>query len=141
MGLHNYDPANVKLVAGPVLVEGYAEGSMVNVESNADLFTLQSGSDGESTRSKSNNRSARVTVNLMPGAAANIGLGVLLGLDKASGLGIFSMVLIDLSTGTKFSAENCWIVKEPGYDFQTEAQSREWIFETDNLDANYGAAV
>ena len=61
MGLHNYDPANVKLVAGPVLVEGYAEGSMVNVESNADLFTLQTGSDGESTRSKSNNRSARVT--------------------------------------------------------------------------------
>lgn len=141
MGLHAYDPKNVKLVFGVVLVEGFAEGSMVNVQYNADRFTLQSGSDGESSRSASNNNSARITVNLMPGAASNIGLGAALTADKATGAGIFPLALTDLSTGTTFIAKDAWIVRDPGYDYQTEAQSREWIFETDNLDSVYGAAV
>lgn len=141
MPLHQYDPKNVKLVFGAVLVEGYAEGSFVNVEYNEDLFSLQIGSDGESSRSKSNNRSARITVNLMPGAAANIGLGAALAADKAAGAGVFPLALTDLSTGSSFIAEGAWIVRDPGYDFQTEAQARQWIFETDNLEAVYGAAV
>lgn len=141
MGFHAYDPKNVKLVFGAVLVEGFAEGSMINVEYNGDLFTLQVGSDGESSRSKTNNNSARLTIQLMPGAAANIGLGAALSADKAAGAGIFPLQLTDLSTGTTFIAENAWVVRDPGYDFQTEAQPREWILETDNLEAIYGAAL
>lgn len=141
MGFHAYDPKNVKLVFGPVLVEGFAEGSFVNVEYNADFFTLQVGSDGESSRSKSNNNSARLTVQLMPGAAANIGLGAALAADKAIGAGVFPLALTDLSTGSTFIAENAWVVRDPGYDYQTEAQPREWVFETDNLQSVYGAAL
>lgn len=139
--MHSYDPKNVKLVFGPVLVEGFAEGSFVNVEYNEDQFTLQVGSDGESSRSKRNNNSARLTVQLMPGAAANAALSAILSADKAAGAGIFPVALTDLSTGTTFAGANAWLVRDPGYDFQTEAQPREWIIETDNLESFYGAAA
>ena len=118
MGFHQYDPANVKLIFGPVLVEGYAEGSTVNVEYNNDQFTLQVGSDGESSRSKSNNNSARLTVMLMPGAAANIGLGAALTADKAIGLGVFPLALTESVPRTL----TVWIAPEGASELDVEVQ-------------------
>lgn len=141
MGFQAYDPANVKLVVGTTLVEGFAEGSFCNLEFNEDLFSLQVGSDGESARSKKNNMSGRLTIRLMPGAAANIPLGIQLNADRALGAGIAPFKLTDLSTGTTFSAANSWIVKDPGHDFQTEAQAKEWVIESDNIVTVHGAAV
>ena len=141
MTKHQYDPAQVKMTFGGAIIEGYAEGSFINVQYNADLFALTVGSDGEATRSKSNNKSARVTVTLMPGALANAILGGFQKADDAGGVGVLPLSITDLSTGSSFIAEGAWIVKPPDYDFQTEAQPREWIIETDNLLQLVGAAV
>lgn len=139
--LHQYDPAEVHFVFGGVLIDGYADGSFLNVEFNVDLFTLLVGADGCATRSKSNNRSARITCMLMPGSTGNLKLNAALAADKAGGLGVLPALLTDLSTGTTFATEGMWVVKDPGYDFQTEAQPKEWVLETDNLESLHGAAV
>ena len=141
MGLHQYDPKEVTLIFGGALITGYAEGSFINVEYNGDLFTLQVGSDGEGTRSKSNNSSARITVTLMSGSIGNLLLNAALQADKAGGAGALPLALTDLSTGTSFVAEGAWVVRDPGRDFQTEGQPTEWILEAHELVSAYGAAV
>lgn len=138
---HQYDPKQVSLILGGALITGFAEGSFINIEYNADLFTLSVGSDGESTRSKSNNNSARITVTLMSGAVGNALLNVAFQADKAAGAGAVPLAITDPSTGTLFASEGAWVVKDPGKDFQTEGQPMEWIIETDNLQSFYGAAI
>ena len=141
MTLHQYDPKGVTLVFGGALITGFAEGTFINVEYNNDQFALAVGSDGEATRSKSNNNSARITVTLMGGAVGNALLNIPFQADKAGGLGVVPLAINDASTLTSFAAEGAWIVKDPGKDFQTEGQPMEWIIETDNLLSVYGAAV
>lgn len=141
MTLHQYDPKEVSLIFGGALITGYAEGSFINVEYNGDLFTLQVGTDGEATRSKSNNNSARVTVTLMPGATGNALLNAAFQADKAGGAGAVPLAITDPSTASVFGAEGAWVTKDPGRDFQTEGQPIEWVIETDNLQSFYGAAV
>ncbi len=141
MGLHQYDPKQVSLIFGGALITGFAEGSFINIEYNNDLFTLAVGSDGEATRSKSNNNSARVTVTLMPGSVGNALLNTAFQADKAGGAGALPLAITDRSTGSSFAAEGAWVVKDPGKDFQTEGQPMEWMLETDNLQSVYGAAV
>ncbi len=140
MGLHQYDPKEVTLVFGGALITGYAEGSFINIEYNGDLFALAVGSDGEGTRSKSNNSSARITVTLMSGSVGNRLLGAALSADKAAGAGAVPLVVTDLSTGSSFAAEGAWVVRDPGIDFQTEGQPIEWILEAHELQSFYGSA-
>lgn len=141
MPLHQYDPNNVTVVFGGALIDGFADGSFVNVEYNNDLFSLSVGADGEASRSKSNDRSARVTVTLMPGSTGNLILNAAIRLDEATNGGVVPLLVTDLSTGTTFAAEGCWVTKDPGSDFQTEAQTVEWVLETDRMIANHGAAA
>src|SRR3990172_2093317 len=96
--MHQFDPANVKFVFGGALITGYAEGSFVTIEYNEDSFKLLGGADGEATRSKSNNRSAQVTLRLMPGSSGNLILGAAQTADQAAGLGVLPLVITDLST-------------------------------------------
>ncbi len=141
MTLHQYDPKQVSLIFGGSLITGFAPDSFINVEYNVDLFSLLVGADGEGSRSKSNNNSARVTVTLMPGSVGNALLNVAFQADKAGGAGAAPLAITDPSTGTLFASEGAWVVRDPGKDFQGEAQPMEWILETDNMQSFYGAAV
>lgn len=141
MPLHSYDPKNITLIYDQVVIEGFADGSFVNVEYNADSWTFRKGSDGNGVRSKTNDQSARFTITLMPGATGNLPLNRNLQADKVSNSGVKPISLIDSSTGDFFVAEGAWVVREPGQDYQTEAQNREWILEADDVQSNYGASV
>lgn len=141
MGFHAYDPADIKLVFGVILIDGYADGSFVNVTANSDLFTMQKGADGETTRSKSNDRSARVVVRLMPGSAANIALSAQFNSDLAANAGVVPIELTDLGIGTVMGGANAWIVREPGRDYQVESQAIEWTIDVADLSIVHGAAL
>lgn len=141
MGFHQYDPDKVTLVFAGALITGFAPGSFLNITYNQDLFTLLIGADGEGTRSKSNNSSAIIDLRLMPGSSGNLILNSLFAADKVSGAGAQPLVITDPSRGTTFAAESAWIRREPGYDFQQEAQPMAWQLECSSLQSFYGAAV
>jgi hypothetical protein len=135
MALRQYDPAKVLITLGNDLLSGYADGTFLNVEQNEDSYTLQMGTDGEGTRTRTNNESARITVTLMQSSASNDVLSALHELDKAIGFGAGCVPLLikDFSGRSIFSAEKAWIVKPPSSEFGREATGREWMIETDKL--------
>jgi len=135
-----YDPKSVVIVFGPVLVTGFADGTFLSVDFNEDAFSLQMGTDGEGTRSKTNNESATITFTLMQSSQANTLLSALHGLDllSPSGDGIVPLLIKDLNGDSLYSAETAWIRKRPTSEFGREAGPREWTIETDNLAAVVG---
>lgn len=140
MALRVYDPKLVIITLGSIPMSGFADGTFLNVDYNEDAFSLQVGSDGEGTRTRSNNNSARVSISLMQSSASNDLLSALHELDKAApgGIGAVPLLIKDLSGRSLFVAEKAWIVKAPAAEFGREAAAREWVIETDDLKAFHG---
>ncbi len=136
MALKVYAADEVQVVFGGVaLTKGQADGEFLKIEQNEDAFTLQMGTDGEGTRSKTNNRSATLTVMLMQTADANDQLSAIHEVDKSTpgGPGVLPFIVKDNSGRALYMAETCWIKKAPPVSFGREAGPREWIFETNSL--------
>lgn len=140
--MQQYDPKNVVMTFGPALIDGYAPDSFISIERNADSFALLIGSDGEAARSASNNKSARITVRLMPGSVGNAVLKAALMADEAGGAGVLPLTITDSSVTPPrvHAAESAWVVRDPDIDYQTEAQPIEYILETDRMISTTGIA-
>lgn len=131
-----YAADEVEVIFGPIpLNKGTADGEFLRIEQNEDAFTTQVGTDGETTRSKTNNRSCRMTVTLMQTSDTNDLLSATHELDKNApgGPGILPFIVKDMSGRTLHMAETAWIVRAPTASFGREAGPREWIFETNFL--------
>lgn len=135
---HTYDPAQVILNYDGKDITGFADGTFLGIEFNADAFTLVVGADGESTRAKSNNRSGRVTFTLQQASLSNDVLNAIAEADRLSNSGARKLMVKDAGGGTLAQATAAWIVRKPKSEFAKEAENREWILETGNLDYNLG---
>ena len=136
-----YGPDEVTIVFGAIPISsGYADGDFCTVEFDEDAFSLQVGTDGEGARSKSNNRSATITISLMQTADANDLLSAQhqLDLNSAGGVGIVPLLIADRSGRSLYVAQKAWIQKMPGATFGREAGPREWVIRTNNLIAHTG---
>jgi hypothetical protein len=135
-----YDPASVLMSFAGIPIRGFADGTMVNIEFNEDAFSLQMGTDGEGTRSKTNNRSAKVTISLMQSSDTNDLLSGVhtLDLNSPGGDGVGPLLIKDGQGRSLFLAEKAWIMKSPGAEYGREATAREWVFEMSELIAVYG---
>lgn len=132
-----YDPKQVKILLDGALISGYADGTFVNIEFNNDAYSLLVGADGESVRSKSNDRSAKITFTLLPTSRANAILDAFQKTDRLTNLGRFAISIVDMLTGTNFLAPAAWVVKDPGQDFQKEAQAKTWVCETASCETTH----
>lgn len=138
--LNTYDPAQLTMVFAGIPIDGFADGTFVNCERNEDAWTLQVGSDGEACRSKSNNKSGRITFTLGQWSNSNDLLSALANTDEntPNGDGIGPLLVKDLSGRSLFTAEKGWIVKQAAAGWSREAESREWIVETNELNVFVG---
>jgi hypothetical protein len=137
---HVYDPASLVVVFFGIPMQGFAEDSVVEVAYNEDAFTLQMGVDGDGTRSKTNNRSAQITVSLMQSSLVNDLLNQVhqLDLNSPNGLGIGPLLIKDLNGRSLHAADKAWIMKSPDAAYAKEAGAREWVIETASLVSSYG---
>lgn len=135
MTMHTYSADEVIVTFGAVILGGFADGSFITVEQNEDSFSLVVGSDGDACRSKSNNRSSRITATLLQSSAVNDLLSAIHNIDinSANGDGINPILVKDKTGRTLHTAEKAWIVKPPSTVFAREPENREWVFETDNM--------
>lgn len=133
MSVAIYNPKEVIITVGGNIISGFADGSFVTVERNEDAFTLQVGTDGEGTRTKTNNRSGRFTFSLMQSSDSNSVLTALALTDEISSAGAVPVMVKDQSGSSLYLAETAWIVKMANSEFTREAGPREWIMETDVL--------
>ena len=132
--LKTYDPGQVSVTFGPVILSGFADGEQIVVEPNVESFTLHMGAQGDGARTRSRDKSARVTVRLLQTSASNDLLSAIQNLDRAGGLGIFPLMVKDNGGRSIHLAENAWLVAPPSSAYGAEAGAREWIFETDSME-------
>ena len=135
-----FDPKDCKVVAGGILITGFAEDSYVEIEFQTKRWSMKVGADGEGIFSKSNDRSAIVKIVLMPSAASNLALDGFLQADAIDNLGTFPISITDLSTGTVHSGLECKVLTPPKKSYKKEAEPIEWEIGVLEMISNYGAA-
>src|ERR1035437_9000029 len=135
MATKTYDPALLVVVVNGILMSGFAENSVVDVERINGMFSLQMGADGTSTRSKSNDKSGRITLHLMQTSASNDIMSLFALIDETidSG-GKFPVMIKDLGGRALHSSDEAWVVGMPKSGNTNKAGPREWMIETGNLD-------
>lgn len=133
MAFYKYNSADVTIIVNGIIISGFADGTFVTVERDEDAFTKQVGTDGEVTRSKSNNKTGSVTITLMQSSASNGDLTVMHALDELTGNGVGPFLMRDGSGNSKYAAENAWIRKYPSAEYGREATGREWVIDVDKL--------
>lgn len=137
-----YDANQVTLSVADILIDsGFAEGAFVEVEQNEEDFKIVVGTDGSVTRSKTNNKSAKVIVRLLQTSDGNAQLSALNRLDKAqpNGAGVGAFLLKDRTSGTVlYQGEHCWIAKPPKVTMDKVATPREWELAVAELDRTDG---
>lgn len=133
MAFATYVADQVAVIVGGVPMEGFADGSRVTVEFDEQQFTKVTGSDGLTTRSKSNNYAGNITITLQQSSRSNDVLSGLWNADRVSNSGVVPILIKDNSGRTLWAAEHAWVQQMPSQEFAKEVSDREWILDTDKL--------
>ena len=91
------------------------------------------GTDGEGTRSKSNDRSGQVEVTLMQTSLSNDFLSQIAIADEQENAGLGPLLIKDVNGTFLAAAEQAYIKKISDAENARESGPRTWIIETDNL--------
>lgn len=126
-----YNADEVSMVFGALpIAGGLNDGEFCKIEMVSDAFEDVAGTDGEVTRTKTNDRRATVTLTLMQTSDWNKALSLLHEADKntAGGTGVLPLLIKDNNGIGIWTAKDAWIVKAPDLTFDRTATSREWQF-------------
>lgn len=130
-----YDSNRVQVSFAAVPVQGYADGEFLSITREADAFTSVVGTDGEVSRSKSNDRRATIEIKLMSTSPTNDLFSAILSgdINANGGAGVGAFLVVDLSGASLYSAGNAWITKGPDVTYGREATERTWVLQVDKL--------
>jgi len=131
--LNHYDPKEVLITFGEILLEGYADDTFVRIDPNADNAQLFMGVDGQGTRGIINDKSATISFILAASSKSNPLLSALAKLDRATGAGVRPLLVKDKSGTSLFVAPTAWIQREPTREYGAMPGTREWTIVTDEL--------
>ena len=132
-----YDANEVTVsVAGLPIESGFDDGEFCRIEQETDDFTDKVGTDGEVTRSKTNDRRATISIILMQSSTGNSLLSVLSNIDRlaGNGAGVGPLLVRDRQGLALYAAAECWISKPPDVSFDREPTAREWTLRCASLE-------
>ncbi len=143
MSLGIYDPNEISIVWGAIVIGEFADGTFVTAARNNQAFNLKMGAGGGATRAKSNDKSGTITFTLLQHADENLLLSAQAALDENTpkGDGISSFELKDNNGTTLCTAAFAWLQKQADVSYAQEGENREWVLETDNLQLAVGGNV
>lgn len=129
--VRTYNPARVLVLVGGVPLQGFSDGTFVEIAPMSDRVTSKSGADGEVARSIGTDKRHTITITLQQTSPSNDALSAMLLADELSGGGLPVPVMVqDLSGRTVFSADRSWISKAPSLTYASEIEDRTWTMET-----------
>ena len=134
---HIYDPNEVSIVVCGIPIEGgFADGTFIEVDQDANDFDDIVGTDGDVTRSKTNDRRGTITITLMQSSESNALLSALSNVDrsKSNGAGVGPLLIKDNQGTTFFAGEHSWIQKPPAAAFGKTAGPRAWLVRVADLE-------
>lgn len=129
-----YDSNQVQVAFAGVPVQGYADGDFLTINHEADAFSDVVGTDGQVSRSKTNDRRATVEIILMSTSPTNDLFSAIYkaDLEAPGGAGVGSFLVTDLN-GTSLYTGQGWIMRAPDVTYGREANERTWTLRIDSL--------
>lgn len=135
-----YDADMVTCILGTIPMEGFAEDGMITIEYGSEVFTDVTGVDGQTTRSKTLNDTATVTIKLMQSSKTNDLLSALLNADRRApnGAGVVPLYIRDRNGRSLHTAAYAWISEWPSVNYERGATSREWTIRCASMEMTIG---
>jgi len=141
MAIKTFDPAQIAVIVGPHIVEGFANEEFVSVSFQDDDWEHTSGADGEEMRTKKNDRRAVMTLTLLQSSASNDYLSGLRAADQASNNGVVPVLLKDNNGSTIIESVGGWIGRNPDVAMGKSPSNREWMIHLSNATAFVGGST
>ncbi len=133
-----YDPKEVQLIFGAAIINGFADGSFITVERTSDTWGKFVGSTGEVARAKTNDKSGRLTFQLIQTSASNDILSAFAITDELTNAGILPLLIKDNLGTTILAAAQAWIVKPANVEYARDIVNREWMIDCSSIDMFIG---
>lgn len=133
MGAKTYSPKKVAVIVAGYIINGYADGTFVNVERAADTFTKVVGADGEVGRVHSADRSGKITITLQQTSESNDVLSALQQADELTLSGKFPVAVKDNNGTSLYVAGDAWVMKPVNSEYASTMSTREWTIECADL--------
>lgn len=128
--IKTYNPKEVVVACGTHIVSGYADDSFISIEPNGDGITKKVGCDGEIARSISPDNTYKVKITLLQNSDSNSFFSNIADYDRATGNGLFPVLIKDLRGGLLFATEAAWVIKKSPTTRGKETNNREWEIDT-----------
>lgn len=136
--IKTYDPALVVLSVIGNTITGFAEGTMIEIDRNADSFTLNVGSGGSAARVASADKSGTIKFTLQQTAAANDILSAALAKDELTKLGTGPTLVKDASGRTTAGGKDSFILRPAPVTLSNGIEGRQWTIVVPKLELFVG---
>lgn len=139
MSAATYQPSKVRAVWGSIPLRGFMDGTFISVQRSEDVFTRTVGAYGDNTRVQSHDRGGEITFTLQLASPVNDLLSAQMRIDELFASAVYPFILRDLNGTTVCSAANAWLRRPANVEYMTDAVSREWMLDADDIDMNVGS--
>lgn len=137
--LFNYIPESVVcLVAGVLPVEGFVDGTFINIEKNKVPFQSITTPDGTTARLQNEDQTYSVRITIHNGSSSNDVLTKLWQLDEITGRGKFPLLIKDGSGTDLFFSTTTWIEQPPSIVKSNSVDARTWVLKSAYAIVNIG---
>jgi hypothetical protein len=125
-----YDPKKVIITLGGVPINGYADGTFVQIDPNSEAWTKKVGADGEVARGLSNDNTHTIQITLLQTSLSNTYLRTVMNADKLTGLGMLTLSFMDLNSGEAHFWPQAWVTTDPSLGRAKETTDVQWTIHT-----------
>tara|TARA_R110000744_G_C19371770_1_gene563159 strand:+ start:30824 stop:31327 length:504 start_codon:yes stop_codon:yes gene_type:complete len=137
--LLTYSPEDITiLIAGLFPLEGYTDGTFVNITKDIPPYTSSTAADGTLSRVHRVSSSYTIRITLMNTSPSNDILTKLWQIDELTETGKFPLIVKDqLGSSLLFSATS-WVEQVPSMYFANRITDREWVIRCSQAAINIG---
>jgi hypothetical protein len=126
----SYDPSQVIVTVGGVILSGWSDGDAIIARRNEEMYFTKTGNDGTVGRARNANKSGEFEFKLLQTSEVNAQLSTLVNADDLlnDGKALVAISVLDGSGTSLASATQCWVKQLPEMTFGKEVGERTWIF-------------
>lgn len=139
MELANYCPEDVNCLAFGIPLNGFADGTFINISKDKVSYGSTETADGQVARLYTNSQTYTISLTFHRGSTSNDILTKLWQLDELSQVGKFPLFIKDLSGTDLFFSTNTWIEGVPNMVQSTNFDTRTWVLKSSQAVINIGS--
>lgn len=127
----SFNPKRVNITVNGIPVDGFPDGTFIEIERIADLVSSKAGANGEIVRVINNDERHEIRLTLMQSSAMH---GILKGLEKLDkmtcGGALMVFAMVDLCGTDVFIAPQAWVAKSAPRSYGIEVADWTWTLHT-----------